>query len=208
MDHTFDSDYWIEHWDRVMEDGGRTGRRVPPPNPYIVQHTADLSPGAALDAGCGDGAESLYLAARGWDVTAVDIASPAVRDASVAPSTEWTSGSVEWVHADLERWTPPRQFDLVATFYAHPTIPAVDLYRRLAGFVARNGRLLIAGHRDHDHHDDGHPANAISQLGGVVSMVEGLGWSIEVAEEPTRTIHRRGGPVTLHDFVVRARHDS
>jgi hypothetical protein len=36
------------------------------PNPLLVRYAADLTPGAALDVGSGEGADVLWLASRGW----------------------------------------------------------------------------------------------------------------------------------------------
>ena len=57
MEHTFDKDYWERHW---QEFGGH-GRGLLA-NPYLGREVGDLTPGSALDAGCGEGAEAIWLA--------------------------------------------------------------------------------------------------------------------------------------------------
>ncbi|WP_443056385.1 class I SAM-dependent methyltransferase [Streptomyces sp. MUM 178J] len=70
--HGFDRDYWERHWQQGRAGGpGSLGGN--PPNPYLAHETAGLAPGTALDAGCGSGAEAIWLASRGWHVTAADI---------------------------------------------------------------------------------------------------------------------------------------
>jgi hypothetical protein len=55
------------------------------------------------------------------------------------------------VEADLTSWEPGRQFELVATSYAHPAMPQLAFYARISGWVAPAGRLLIVGHlREHE----------------------------------------------------------
>lgn len=56
-EHSFDRTYWERHWSR----GGPAGR-PPRPHPYLAAETAHLEPGRALDAGCGVGAEAVWLA--------------------------------------------------------------------------------------------------------------------------------------------------
>ena len=53
---------------------------------------------------------------------------------------------MEWVEADLGVWDPGTRFDLVTTHYAHPAMPQLDFYERIAGWVAPGGTLLVVGH--------------------------------------------------------------
>ena len=78
QDHAFDKDYWDQHWEHDRPQAAAT----PPANPYLIRETSDLVPGTALDAGCGEGAEAIWLASRGWHVTAADIAAEALARAA------------------------------------------------------------------------------------------------------------------------------
>jgi SAM-dependent methyltransferase len=62
--HAFDKDYWDRHWEHDRPQAAA----APPANPYLVREASDLGPGTALDAGCGEGAEAIWLAA---DITAL-----------------------------------------------------------------------------------------------------------------------------------------
>ncbi|MEK8108387.1 class I SAM-dependent methyltransferase [Micromonospora sp. M12] len=73
-----------------------------------------------MDAGCGTGAEAIWLASHGWQVTAVDISSEALARAAVRAEGSAVSDRVRWVEADLTTWAPKTRFDLVTTHYAHP----------------------------------------------------------------------------------------
>ena len=76
MTHGFDKDFWERHWQQGQAGGpGSMGGN--PPNPYLARETSGLTPGTALDAGCGGGAEAIWLASHGWHVTAADISSEA-----------------------------------------------------------------------------------------------------------------------------------
>ncbi|MDX6556219.1 MAG: hypothetical protein QOD86_2414 [Miltoncostaeaceae bacterium] len=105
---------------------------------------ADLPPGRALDAGCGHGAEAIWLAARRWKVTAVDFAAPALAyGRSMAASL---GVEVDWIEADLGAWTPePEAYDLVSCLYVHVAGPVEQMVERMAAAVAPGGTLLLAG---------------------------------------------------------------
>lgn len=146
MSHEFDADYWQAHW---REAGVAGGARQLPASPYIDSELGELAPGTALDAGCGEGAEALALAARGWRVTGADISAEVLgraRAQGERTQGERAGASVTWLQADLGRWEPAEPLDLVTTFYAHPDIPQLDFYARIAEWVAPGGTLLIVGH--------------------------------------------------------------
>ncbi len=193
MTHTFDKAYWEKHWGSA-EGGGM------PPHPALDTEIGSLSPGSALDAGSGEGAEALWLAARGWDVTAVDISAEALRRAaSRAPADV---RSVRWIEADLTHWEPETTYNLVTTFYAHPTIPQVEFYRRLSRWVTPGGTLLIVGHAHgapHGGHGH-HPAHATASPESVRAMLDDTEWDLPTAE--IRERHVRG--IALNDIVIRA----
>jgi SAM-dependent methyltransferase len=180
--HAFDKDYWESHWQEA--NGGELAA-----NPYVARETANLAPGTALDAGCGEGAEAIWLATRGWVVTAADISTAVLARAASRAGP----GGVQWVEADLSVWEPDERFDLVMTHYAHAALPQLMLYERLAGWVAPGGTLLIVGH--------GPAVTAAS----VTEVLDDATWDIVTAEEPSRSVaDRTGRTVQLDDVVVRA----
>jgi 2-polyprenyl-3-methyl-5-hydroxy-6-metoxy-1,4-benzoquinol methylase len=154
----FDKEYWEQHWQQGRSGGpGSMGGN--PPNPYLARETSGLAPGTALDAGCGTGAEAIWLASHGWQVTAADISSEALARAAERATTSGAADLVEWVEADLSVWDPGTQFDLVTTHYAHPAMPQLEFYDRIASWVKPGGTLLIVGHlraRVHSAAGDGH----------------------------------------------------
>jgi SAM-dependent methyltransferase len=194
--------FWEAHW-----TGPAVERRVPV-NPYLMAETADLTAGTALDAGCGAGAEAMWLAEQGWMVTAADISSAALATAQAHAAEAGLDDRIEWVEADLARWEPGRSWDLVVTNYAHADIGQIALYRRLSTWVAHGGTLLIVGHLPGDHDDDraanDHPEAATATLEGITSLLRGPQWRIEASYESTRTVHPSDHAVHLRDVVVRA----
>lgn len=199
MSDEFDKTYWETHWSGAHGDSSAV-----PANPALGTEIATMQPGTALDAGSGEGAEAAWLAAHGWNVTAVDISANALRSAAELATPE--SGSVTWIEADLTIWEPKGSFDLVTTFYAHPEIPQLAFYQRIAHWVAPGGTLLIVGH--HDTHGNGHahPDNAITDPERISAFLSPAQWTVQTAEVRERNItERHGHPMVLRDVVVRAR---
>ncbi|MEY2447297.1 MAG: hypothetical protein QOH79_773, partial [Acidimicrobiaceae bacterium] len=119
------------------------------PNGRLVAEVAALSPGRALDVGCGEGADAIWLARRGWTVTAIDRSALAVGRAREA--AELGGATVEWVCGDvLQTPFPARSFDLVSMHY--PALPkaAGEAAVRTLLETVRPGELLLAVYHDLD----------------------------------------------------------
>jgi|EndMetStandDraft_8_1072994.scaffolds.fasta_scaffold43676_2 SAM-dependent methyltransferase len=205
-----DKDYWESHW-RAREHGA--GRELPA-HPYLDDETSGLAPGTALDAGCGEGAEAIWLASRGWSVTAADISSEALARAASRVARAGLAERVRCVEADLSSWEPESRFDLVTTHYAHPATSQLAFYERISRWVAPGGTLLVVGHlrtpdtpHGHGHgHDDGQPPEeATVTAASVTTVLDPQLWEIVTATEQARTVAKpHGGAAELHDVVVRA----
>ena len=215
MTHTFDHEYWDQVWhgDRAASMGTSEA------NPHLVQEVNALAPGTALDAGCGAGAEAIWLATRGWRVTAADIAAAALARAAERAAASGVAERIQWVQADLSDWQPDAPYDLVTSHYAHPAMPQLEFYDRLASWVAPGGTLLIVGHLHHaaatgDGHGEGHghghedvgpPAASSATAAAITARLDPAGWEVVTAQESQRTLSAdRGHEVTLRDVVVRA----
>ncbi|UAL32115.1 class I SAM-dependent methyltransferase [Nocardioides rotundus] len=185
-----------------------------PPNPHLVAEVAALDPGTALEAGAGAGAEAIWLAGRGWRVTAADISAEALGRARDRARSAGGEDRITWVEADLSAWEPEERFDLVTTHYAHPSIPQLAFYARLAGWVAPGGSLLVVGHRQapddvvghgHGHGEGGRPAPEASvTAASVAALVGSPDWTVVTAAESERVVETEAGEVRLADVVVRA----
>jgi SAM-dependent methyltransferase len=194
---TYDRTYWEQLWAKMLhEHPDKVAQR--PPNAHLVAEVARLRPGRALDAGCGHGAETMWLAARGWEVTGVDFSASALAHAR---STAEALGPdiakrITWVERDLATWTPPRiHFDLVVCLYVHVAGSVDEMVRRMATGVAPGGALFMIGHRPIDP-ATGKPTAAASQVQvSVESALAGLdpgGWELVVAEERARAVAGTG----------------
>src|SRR3954453_1463346 len=115
----YDRNSWEERWSQALrEHGDRVAQR--PANAHLTAELADLEAGRALDAGCGHGSDTLWLAARGWQVTAVDFAASGLAPGRTTAAAMGIAERVEWVEADLAAWEPPvGRFELVACLYVH-----------------------------------------------------------------------------------------
>jgi SAM-dependent methyltransferase len=192
----FDKDYWDEHW---APDAASI--RGLPVNPYLPTETMRLPIGTVLDAGCGIGTEALWLAERGWQVTAADISATALAAAKEHAIGAELDAPIEWVHSDLVRWEPGKTWDLVVTNYAHAEIGQLALYQRLSSWVSPGGTLLIVGH-GHGHHD--HPEVSTVTLDAITRLFPVPHWRIDSSFENTREVHHGENAVNLDDVVVRA----
>jgi SAM-dependent methyltransferase len=120
------------------------------PNVWVETMTADLPPGRALDLAAGECRNALWLAERGWTVTAVDFSGVAL-DRGRRLATERLGDRAEsltTVRADVVTWTPESQgFDLVLVVYLHlPPAERVAVLDSAARAVAPGGTLLVIGH--------------------------------------------------------------
>ena len=147
-DQRFGSAAQAAEWDARYSDtdGAKWSGR---PNGRLVAEVAGLPPGRALDVGCGEGADAIWLALRGWTVTAVDVSDVALIRAREA--AERAGGTVDWVCGDaLATPFPPQAFDLVSMQYpALPKAAGEAALRTLLGTV-RPGGLLLAVYHDLD----------------------------------------------------------
>ena len=150
-EHRFDASAQAVEWDaRYSErDGAMWSGR---PNGRLVAEVADLTPGRALDVGCGEGADAIWLARHGWTVTGIDISDVAVSRAREA--AELAGATVEWRSGDaLQTPFPARSFDLVSLQYpALPKAAGEVAVRTLLGTVLPGGLLLAVYHDLDDEH--------------------------------------------------------
>ena len=216
-----------QHWDERYSSRDQlfSGN----PNGVLVTEAADLLPGRALDVGCGEGADALWLAGRGWQVTAVDISQVALDRAAAAaattatatptvtnagtptgtPTTADLSRRVTWQQADVTSTPPPGgPFDLVSLqYFPLPIRPDHAALRRLLAAVAPGGTLLMGSHDPADHavyrHPDFDPADYYGP--DDVARLLGEDWTIETNESRLRTTAPPEGTHHVHDTVLRAR---
>ncbi|MGC8627159.1 MAG: class I SAM-dependent methyltransferase [Acidimicrobiales bacterium] len=178
------------------------------PNGRLVTEVAGLRPGRALDVGCGEGADAIWLAASGWTVTAVDISEVALSRAREAAQLAGTT--VEWLAGDvLELDLPARSFDFMSLQYASlPKAAGEGAVKRLLGTV-RPGGLVLAVYHDlddeHREHMKSHgtdPADYVSA--DDLALLLRDDFIVELhAVEPR--IDPPAGTLHMADVVIRAR---
>lgn len=106
-----------------------------------------LTVGTAIDLACGDGRHARWLAAHGWDVTAVDFSEVAIEQARAKDSDEGRSGHVDWVVGDATTWSPAEQVDLVVIGFLHLDLDALTRVISEAGrWLRPGGHLVYLGH--------------------------------------------------------------
>jgi SAM-dependent methyltransferase len=178
------------------------------PNRFVAAELRDLPPGRALDLGAGEGRNAVWLAGRGWRVTAVDF-SPVALDKGRGLAQARGVG-VDWVSADLRGYRPePAAYDLVLVAYLH-LLPAerAAMLRGAATALARHGTLLVVGHD---------LANLAEGVGGpqdpavlytpeaVVAELTGL--EVRRAERVRRPVDTEAGTSEAVDTLVLATRD-
>jgi SAM-dependent methyltransferase len=175
------------------------------PNRFVVAEFADLPPGRVIDLAAGEGRNAVWLAERGWTVTAVDFSAVAAergRELARAHGVE-----VDWVVADLAGYRPePGRYDAVLVAYLQ--LPADDLagvLRRAVEGLAPGGRIVVIGHdlANLTEGVGGPPsADVLHTVEGVVAALDGL--DVQRAERARRPVPVEGGTRDAIDTVVRA----
>ncbi|MGW6173672.1 class I SAM-dependent methyltransferase [Arthrobacter sp. NPDC055138] len=118
-------------------------------NQVLADTAPGLAPGRALDLGCGEGGDSVWLAERGWQVTGVDVSATALERAhALSESRGLGAEQISWQQIDLAADFPAGEFELVsACFLASPIqLPRADILQRAAAAVAPSGTLLVVSH--------------------------------------------------------------
>jgi SAM-dependent methyltransferase len=180
------------------------------PNPQLIAEVAHLPPGDALDLGCGEGADAIWLAARGWAVTALDVSAVALARAADHARERGQGADIEWVQQDLATWAPDRLFDLVTAQFLHSTqMPWQQALQLAAAAVRTGGTLLIVGH-----HPDGLPSWGEHHTPEKFFTAEDLArelrieepqWRLEILDSRHRSVTGPDGEAaSLTDAVLRA----
>jgi SAM-dependent methyltransferase/quercetin dioxygenase-like cupin family protein len=205
-DVVMDEAFWDERY------GSASALWSGQPNPQLVAEVTDLAPGRALDVGSGEGADAIWLAERGWHVTALDISGVALARgaAHAVEAGPEVARRITWQHADLTRWVPDAaRYELVSAQFMHPPSDLRNaLFRQLADSVAPGGFLLIVGH---------HPADLqfttmrpqLPELfytgADIAALLDPADWEIVVSAARERSVTDPDGhPVIVQDAVLRA----
>ncbi|MFI9173623.1 class I SAM-dependent methyltransferase [Streptomyces lincolnensis] len=157
------------------------------PNPLLVREVSGLAPGSALDLGCGEGADAVWLASRGWRVTGVDISPTALERAAGHAADAGVADRVAWERHELGVTFPDGVFDLVSAQFLMSPVPLDQdgVLRRATAAVAPGGTLLIAMHGGWPSWQDEAPFDVdFPTLDGVLASLAlpADGWKVETME--------------------------
>ncbi|GGT46189.1 class I SAM-dependent methyltransferase [Streptomyces althioticus] len=183
----------------------------PQPNVGLTETAADLPPGDALDLGCGNGGDALWLARRNWHVTAVDISAVAIERLAALARSHGLAERVTAVRHDLREPFPFGGLDLVCAHYLHTPfdLDRAAVLRTAAHALRVGGRLLVVDHgstapwswdQDPDIRYPS-PREVAADIGLDPAM-----WTVERAGTPRRTAtgpDGRTAEVTDHVLLVR-----
>ena len=208
MSEQFDQAFWDERY------GSQAALWSGNPNAHLVAEAHALAPGTALDVGAGEGADAIWLATRGWRVTAVDISTVALERAAghAGHAGAAIAERVHWLHQDVLDWDPPHdRYGLVSAQYMQlPPEPRRALFDRLASAVAPGGTLLIVGHHPSDlevmpRHQ---PPDLLFTGDELAAELDATRWEIVTNTAVERTGTHDGHTLMLQDAVLRARRRS
>jgi SAM-dependent methyltransferase len=192
-------------WDGFyVGDGSDTAHWSGQPNPTLVTETAPLPPGRALDVGCGEGADAIWLAAHGWQVTALDPSTVALGRARAAAHA--AGAAVTWIGAGLlELEHGDLAYDLVSAHYAVVRRGDRDAaLEALLRAVAPGGTLLVVHHEREQRHPAEHGVDPSDHLmpDGLLALLHD-DWRVQAFEARGRSRGQdtRPGP---RDIVLRA----
>ncbi|MCZ9349517.1 class I SAM-dependent methyltransferase [Streptomyces mutabilis] len=199
----------VAFWDGLY--AARPTANDPRPNARLVETVADLPPGDVLDLGCGDGGDALWLARRGWRVTAVDISPVAAERLTARARAQGLGDLIDAAPHDLRASFPEGRFDLICAHYLHTPfeLDRSAVLRTAAHALRPGGRLLVVDHgstapwswnQDPDIRYPT-PREVAADLG-----LDPATWPVERADAPRRTAagpDGRTAEVVDHVLIVR-----
>lgn len=198
-----------EFWDARYAESDRIWSGDP--NSVLVREITGMPPGRALDLGCGEGADAIWLARQGWHVTAVDISRIALERGAERATAAGLADNIDWQRHDLATSFPAGAFDLVSAQFLHSRgdMPREAILRSAAAAVAEGGVLLVVGHSGHAswEHDPDNKAQLPTPQEVLASLeLPEDQWEVQLCEEHERQQTGPDGQAGTHtDNVVRVR---
>ncbi|MEU1127264.1 class I SAM-dependent methyltransferase [Streptomyces sp. NPDC005899] len=198
-----------EMWDDRYRESTRIWSGEP--NTVLVREVEGLEPGRALDLGCGEGGDAVWLARSGWRVTATDISRVALERAASHAAEAGAADRIDWQWHDLGASFPKGEYDLVSAAFLHSMgdLPRERILRRAASAVAPGGVLLVVGHAgfptwERNPHPEVH-LPTVHEVLASLELPEGE-WEVLRGEEYERIQNDpEGNPTTRTDNVLKVR---
>jgi cyclopropane fatty-acyl-phospholipid synthase-like methyltransferase len=195
-----------EHWEEHYAERERvwSGRA----NVRLKEIASTLEPGTALDLGCGEGGDAIWLAEHGWRVVAVDISDTALQRAAEDAAARGVSDRIEFRQQDLSEALPEGPFDLVSAHFLHSTLPLdrTAIFTGAAQRIRRGGTLLIVDHNGPPpwasklHHD--HEFQGPDEVVAALNLPDTEWQQAQVGTAERETTGPDGEPATLVDNVI------
>lgn len=177
------------------------------PNRFLVEQVGDMVPGTALDIACGEGRNAVWLAGRGFRVTAIDFSPVAIEKARQLATANHVT--IDWMVGDVTETLPAGRYDLVALLYLHvPADAAMEVLDRAAAALTPAGTLLVVGHHV-DNLREGHggpqdPSLLHDHRAIAGHLAENTAMSVVTAARIDRPVPDVGPGVVALDSLVRA----
>ncbi|WP_028660234.1 class I SAM-dependent methyltransferase [Nocardioides insulae] len=181
------------------------------PNPQLVTEAAGLTPGTALDVGCGEGGDVIWLAQQGWRVTGADFSANGLARAARHAEQAGVAERTDWWEVDARDFAADgRTFDLVTTHFLHPPNGGmVEVARRLTEAVAPGGHLLVVGHAPSELHQQmGEQHRRAMFLAADLLPALPEDFEVLVVEQRPRRVTREGVTIDIDDSTLLARRRS
>jgi 2-polyprenyl-3-methyl-5-hydroxy-6-metoxy-1,4-benzoquinol methylase len=179
------------------------------PNAQLVAEATKLTPGTALDVGCGEGGDVVWLARQGWTVTGADFSANGLARAAQHAEEAGVADRTDWWQVDARSFDPAgRTWDLVTSHFLHPPSgEMVDVVRRLVTAVAPGGHLLVVAHAPSEQLFAGHPESQRRAMFLAEELLPGLPDDFEalVVEQRPRTVTRDDRTFEIADSTLLAR---
>jgi 2-polyprenyl-3-methyl-5-hydroxy-6-metoxy-1,4-benzoquinol methylase len=181
------------------------------PNAQLVAEMSGQAAGTALDVGCGEGGDVIWLARQGWRVTGADFSANGLARAARRAERAGVADQTDWWQVDARTFAAGgRSYDLVTTHFLHPPDGGmVEVTRRLAEAVAPGGHVLVVGHT---------PSEAFAHLTAsqrramflASDLLPGLPDDFEalVVEQRPRKVSRGAVRVDVYDSTLLARREA
>ncbi|GGS12817.1 methyltransferase [Streptomyces aureoverticillatus] len=200
-----------QYWDDFYRD--REQKRSGGPNVLLVREVTSMPPGTALDLGCAEGSDALWLAGLGWRVTAADVSATALRRAAERAAEAGLADRIDWQRHDLSQSFPEGSYDLVSAQFLHSPVAREGERESILALAARavapGGVLLVVSHagwpswQQEPPFDYHFPTNAEIRDGLGLARDE---WTVETDELLTRELPGPDGrPGSRADAVLKLR---
>lgn len=157
------------------------------PDEVMVEEISSWIPGKAVDLGAGEGADALWLAGRGWDVTAVDASKHALR--TLLEEAKQRKVSIHAICSDLLKFVTPHRFNLVYLAFVH--FSASDrpaLLRKAKSLLKHRGKLVYIGVINPDEGNAGLPDELFPTQKQLIHEFSALGMDVIKARKLYRKL--------------------